>query len=164
MRRQAISVFLVGFAVVVCAAAKEETVEALKSRVESAPLGRPSRPAIQIARASVRIRRQALHRWQGGGRPRCRRRCCHLFRKSPRRRDRKQEALKNVEIDVRKIADRLRDIKRTLAFEDQPPVEQAIRKSGRDSHPAAQRNVWQGNKRRRNDGVRALANGFGAGS
>ena len=34
--------------------------------------------------------------------------------------------LKNVEIDVRKIADKLRDIKRTLAFEDQPPVEQAI--------------------------------------
>ena len=36
--------------------------------------------------------------------------------------------LKNIEIDVRKIADKLRDIKRTLAFEDQPPVEQAIRR------------------------------------
>jgi hypothetical protein len=31
--------------------------------------------------------------------------------------------LKNVEIDVRKMAEKLRDIKRTLAFEDQPPVE-----------------------------------------
>ena len=39
-----------------------------------------------------------------------------------------QKHLKNVEIDVRKIADRLRDIRRTLAFEDQPPVEQAIRR------------------------------------
>jgi ketosteroid isomerase-like protein len=36
--------------------------------------------------------------------------------------------LKNVEIDVRKMAEKLRDIKRTLAFEDQPPVEQAIRR------------------------------------
>jgi hypothetical protein len=36
--------------------------------------------------------------------------------------------LKDVEIDVRKIADKLRDIKRTLAFDDQPPVDQAIRR------------------------------------
>ena len=36
--------------------------------------------------------------------------------------------LKNVEIDIRKIAERLRDLKRTLAFEDQPPVGQAIRR------------------------------------
>ena len=36
--------------------------------------------------------------------------------------------LKNVEIDVRKMAEKLRDIKRTLAFEDQLPVERAIRR------------------------------------
>ncbi len=35
--------------------------------------------------------------------------------------------LKNVEIDVRKMAEKLRDIKRTLVFDDQPPVEQAVR-------------------------------------
>jgi nitrate reductase cytochrome c-type subunit len=34
--------------------------------------------------------------------------------------------MKNVEIAARKMAARLRDIKRTLNFEDQPPVEQAI--------------------------------------
>ncbi|MGH9641058.1 MAG: hypothetical protein ACRD3Q_01405 [Terriglobales bacterium] len=34
--------------------------------------------------------------------------------------------LKNVEIDARKISERLRDIKRTLAFEDQAPVDQVI--------------------------------------
>ena len=39
-----------------------------------------------------------------------------------------KKRLKNVEIDVRKMAEKLRDIKRTLAFEDQPPVEQAIRR------------------------------------
>ncbi|MGA9495494.1 MAG: hypothetical protein WBV41_06545, partial [Terriglobales bacterium] len=39
-----------------------------------------------------------------------------------------KKRLKNVEIDVRKMADKLRDIKRSLAFEDQPPVDQAIRR------------------------------------
>lgn len=34
--------------------------------------------------------------------------------------------MKNVEIAVRKMAEKLRDIKRTLNFEDQPPVGQAI--------------------------------------
>ena len=36
--------------------------------------------------------------------------------------------LKNVEIDVRKMAEKLRDIKRTLAFDDQAPIDQAIRR------------------------------------
>jgi len=31
-----------------------------------------------------------------------------------------------VEISVRKLAEKLRDIKRTLALEDQPPIEKAI--------------------------------------
>lgn len=36
--------------------------------------------------------------------------------------------LKNVEIGARKSSEKLADIKRTLAFEDQAPVEQAIRR------------------------------------
>ena len=36
--------------------------------------------------------------------------------------------LKNIEITVRKIAERLRDIKRTLAPEDQAPVDQAVQR------------------------------------
>jgi hypothetical protein len=34
--------------------------------------------------------------------------------------------LKNVEISVRKIAEKLRDVKRTLSIEDQPTVQHAI--------------------------------------
>jgi hypothetical protein len=37
-----------------------------------------------------------------------------------------KKRLKNTEIDVRRISDKLRDIKRTLAFEDQAPVDAAI--------------------------------------
>jgi hypothetical protein len=40
--------------------------------------------------------------------------------------------LKNVEIDVRKMAEKLRDIKRTLAFDDQAPVD---RPSAASRHP-----------------------------
>jgi flagellar basal body L-ring protein FlgH len=36
--------------------------------------------------------------------------------------------LKNTEIALRKMAEKLRDIKRTLAFDDQPPVEAAATK------------------------------------
>jgi hypothetical protein len=34
--------------------------------------------------------------------------------------------LKNTEIAVRRMAEKLRDIKRSLSFEDQPPVQSAI--------------------------------------
>jgi hypothetical protein len=34
--------------------------------------------------------------------------------------------LKHTEISVRRMASKLRDIKRSLAFEDQPPVQSAI--------------------------------------
>ena len=36
--------------------------------------------------------------------------------------------LKNVEIAVRKMAEKLRDIKRTLNLEDQPPLDVAIKR------------------------------------
>jgi hypothetical protein len=39
-----------------------------------------------------------------------------------------KKRIKNVEIDTRKMADKLRDIKRTLGFDDQAPVDQAIRR------------------------------------
>jgi hypothetical protein len=34
--------------------------------------------------------------------------------------------VKNVEIDLRRMVERLRDVKRTLNFEDQPPVQTAM--------------------------------------
>jgi hypothetical protein len=36
--------------------------------------------------------------------------------------------LKNVEIAIRKMSEKLNDIKRTLAFEDQPAVADAVRR------------------------------------
>ncbi len=34
--------------------------------------------------------------------------------------------LKNVEIGLRKMAEKFRDVKRTVAFEDQPPIQQTV--------------------------------------
>ena len=34
--------------------------------------------------------------------------------------------MKNTEIDLRKMSEKLRDLKRTLDFEDQPPVQAAM--------------------------------------
>jgi hypothetical protein len=128
MRRgHVIPVFLLSCALVVCAAAKEETVEALKARFEQArPEDRPTL-AIQIAEHQLR---NADKLYIDGKAEEGRAAVGDVVAYCAKARDAATAAkkhLKNVEIDVRKIADRLRDIKRTLSFEDQPPVEQAIR-------------------------------------
>ncbi len=126
MRALAISVLLMGFSLVVCTAAKEETVDELKSRFTHArPEDKPSL-AIQIARHQLR---NADKLYLDGKAGEAREAVSEVVSYCEKARDAATESrkhLKNVEIDVRKIADRLRDLKRTLAFEDQAPVEQAI--------------------------------------
>jgi len=128
MRRLTISIFLITFSLSLCAAAKDETVDELKSRCESA---RPEdRPELCIRIAQHQLRNaDTLYRdgnvAQGGAA------VDDIVTYSEKARDaatQTKKHLKNVEIDVRKMAEKLRDIKRTLAFEDQAPVEQAIRR------------------------------------
>jgi len=108
--------------------AKDETVEALKSRVEK---GR----AEGCPELCMRIAQLELHnadkRYSDGQVEEARAAVDDIVTYSEKARDaalQTRKRLKNVEIDVRRIADKLRDIKRTLAFDDQPPVEQAIRR------------------------------------
>lgn len=128
MRPLTISIFLVGFALMLCAAAKDETVEQLKSRVESArPEDRPEL-CIQIARRQLH---EADQLYKEGKIDQAVVAVEEIVSYSEKARDAATQTgkrLKNVEIDARKIADKLRDIKRTLAFDDQAPVEQAIRR------------------------------------
>jgi hypothetical protein len=128
MRRVTISMLLLIFASHLCAGAKEETVDELKSRFESA---RPE----DRAELGIRIAQHQLHNAdrlysEGRAEPAVAA-VDDIVAYSEKARDaatQTNKRLKNVEIDVRKIADKLRDIKRTLAFEDQPAVEQAIRR------------------------------------
>src|ERR1700687_1957304 len=127
MRRLTISIFLIAVSLTLCAA-KDETIDELKARFESArPEDRPEL-GIQIAQHQLR---NADNLYRNGNIDQANAAVDDIVTYSEKARDaatQTKKHLKNVEIDVRKIAEKLRDIKRTLAFEDQAPVEQAIRR------------------------------------
>ena len=108
--------------------ALEETVDALKSRLESA--SPEDRPQLLIRIAQLRLR-DADRLYNEGHVADARAAVDDIVAYSEKARGAAIESkkhLKNVEIAVRKMSAKLGDIKRTLAFEDQPPVEQAIRR------------------------------------
>jgi hypothetical protein len=127
MRRFALTVLLLALASSY-GAAKDETVEELKARVESSRV--EDRPELCTRIAQHQLR-NADKLYNEGKEDEARAAVEDIVTYSEKARDaatQTKKHLKNVEIDVRKIADKLRDIKRTLAFDDQPPVEQAIRR------------------------------------
>ena len=107
---------------------KDETVDELKSHFESA---RPEdRPELGIRIAQHQLS-DADKLYREGTVDRARVDVEDIVTYSEKARDaavQTNKHLKNVEIDVRKLAEKLRDVKRTLAFEDQAPVEQAVRR------------------------------------
>ena len=127
MRRFALTVLLLALASSY-GAAKDETVDELKARVPGARL--EDRPELCIRIAQHQLR-NADKLYTEGQVDQARAAVDDIVTYSEKARDaalQTKKHLKNVEIDVRKIADKLRDVKRTLAFDDQPPVEQAIRR------------------------------------
>jgi hypothetical protein len=127
MRRLTISIFLIAVSLTLCAA-KDETVDELKARFESARPG--DRPELGIRIAQHQLR-NADNLYRNGNIDQANAAVDDIVTYSEKARDAASQTkkhLKNVEIDARKMTEKLRDIKRTLAFEDQPPVEQAIRR------------------------------------
>jgi hypothetical protein len=127
MRRLALTMLLLALASVY-AAARDETVDGLKSRVEGA---RPEDRAELCIRVAQHQLTNADKLYGEGKVEEARAAVDDIVAYSEKARDaatQSQKHLKNVEIDVRKMADKLRDVKRTLAFEDQPPVDEAIRR------------------------------------
>lgn len=126
MRRLAFTMLLLALASA-AGAAKDETVDQMKARFESARL--EDRPELGIRIAQHELR-DADKLYNSGNVDQARAAVDDIVAYSEKARDaaiQTKKRLKNVEIDVRKMAEKLRDIKRTLAFDDQPPVEQAIR-------------------------------------
>ena len=125
MRRIAFGIFLLALGSAF-GLAKEETVDELKARFASA---RPEdRPELGIRIAQHQLRNADRLYSEGKVEP-AREAVEDIVGYAEKARDaatQTKKRLKNVEIDARKMADKLRDIKRTLALEDQPPVEQAI--------------------------------------
>jgi len=127
MRRLAFLMLAVALALA-CSygAAKDETVDELKARFESARPEDRADLAIRIAQYQVR---NADKFYSDGQVDQARAAVEDIVTYSEKARDtvtQTRKRPKNVEINVRKMAEKLRDIKRTLAFEDQPPVIQAI--------------------------------------
>jgi hypothetical protein len=128
MRRLTMLVFLIVSTLVVYATAKDETVDELKARFESART--EDRPGLAIRIAQHQLR-NADKLYGEGNIEQGRVAVDDIVTYSEKARDaatQTKKHLKNIEIDARKMAEKLRDIKRTLAFEDQPPIEQAIRR------------------------------------
>ena len=129
MRQLALSLLVLILALAsVLSAAKDETVDELKARFESAhPEDRPAL-AIRIAQHQLQ---NADKLYSDGDINQASAAVEDIVTYSEKARDaatQTKKHLKNIEIDVRRIAEKLRDIKRTLAFEDQPPVDKAIRR------------------------------------
>ena len=127
MRRLALCLFLLALASANCAA-QQEPVPVLKERAEKASPEVCSQLCIQIAERQLRV---ADKLYNEGHDEEARAAVDDIVSYSERARDaaiQTKKRLKNVEIDIRKMSERLRDLKRTLAFEDQPPVEQAVRR------------------------------------
>jgi hypothetical protein len=127
MRQLAFIMLLLGI-VSTYGAAKDETVDELKARFESAHPEDRTELAIRIAQHQLR---NADRLYSEGDVDKASAAVEDIVSYSEKARDaatQTKKHLKNVEIDVRKIAEKLRDIKRTLAFDDQPPVDKAIRR------------------------------------
>jgi len=104
----------------------DQTSDDLKSRLEKMPLSDRSELCIQIAQRQLR---NADTLYSQGKVEQAAAAVADIVTYSEKARDAATQTgkrLKNIEIDVRKMSEKLRDVKRTLAFEDQPPVEQAI--------------------------------------
>ncbi len=127
MRRLAFTVLLLALASAY-GAAKDETVDELKARFGSARPEERAELAIRIAQGQLR---NADKLYSDGQAEQARAAVDDIVTYSEKARDdavQTKKHLKNVEIAVRKMAEKLRDIKRTLVFDDQPPIEQAVRR------------------------------------
>ena len=107
-------------------AKKEETLEQLKTRAESANLEERASVCVEIAERQLT---NADKLYTEGNAERARAAVNDVVTYTEKARDAATQSgkrLKPTEIAVRKMAHRLSDIRRTLNFEDQPPVQEAI--------------------------------------
>ena len=121
----AISIFMLAF--VVSASAKDESVDELKGRLASA---RPEdRPGLCVHIAQNQLR--AADKFYNDGKvEQAGAAVADIVEYAEKARDAavaSHSHLKNVEIAIRKMSEKLSDIKRSLAFEDQPPVADAVK-------------------------------------
>ena len=127
MRRLVLCLFFLTATAFYCAAL-EEAVDSLKSRLPRASTEDRAEISIRVAQMQLR---NADRLYSEGHVDQARAAVDDVAVYFEKARDAAIESKKHqktVEIAARKMAEKLRDIKRTIAFEDQPSVEQAIRR------------------------------------
>ena len=107
-------------------AGKDETLDQLIARADSA---RPEdRPALYLEIA--RQKAEAADKLYNGGNAEAAKAVLQdvvaFSRKATNTSIQTGKKLKNVEIGLRKMTEKFRDVKRTLAFEDQAPIQQTV--------------------------------------
>jgi hypothetical protein len=125
MRRLAFTAVLLALSL---AYAKDETVDELKSRFENTRAEDRADLGIRIAQHQLR---NADTFYNNGNNDQARSAVDDIVTYCEKARDaaiQTNKHLKNIEIDVRKIAAKLRDIKHTLAFDEQSPIDRAVRR------------------------------------
>lgn len=123
-----IALFVILLLSVTLAPCAEESLETLKSRFDRASVDDRAQIGIRIAQMQLH---NADHFYTEGHAEEARAAVEDVASYSEKARDASIQSKKHektIEIDVRKMVDRLRDIKRTLAFEDQAPVDRTIKR------------------------------------
>jgi hypothetical protein len=147
MRRLATILLLLAFTSAY-GAAKNESLDELKSRFEHALIEERPELGIRIARHQLG---NADKLYNDSNVDEARAAIEDTVTYSEKARDaatQTKKRLKDVEIEVRKMAEKLRDIKRTLAFENQAPVDQAIQRL-EDVRTSLLKEMFAENKRKK---------------
>ena len=128
MRNRILIVTILLSAATTLLARRDETIEQLTARAESARL--EERPALYVEIAQRELD-SAGQFCQAGKPEEARTAVGNVVTFSDKARDaaiHSGKKLKDTEIALRKMTARLRDIRRTLAFEDQAPVDEAVKR------------------------------------
>jgi hypothetical protein len=107
--------------------AKDQSVDELKARLGSAPPEEQPGICIHIAQEQLH---SADNAYNEGNVEQARKSLADIVAYSEKARDAaigSRKHLKNVEIAIRKISEKLNDIKRTLNYEDQPAVADTVK-------------------------------------
>lgn len=120
---------LICLIVLVCLPAlarKEETIEQLKSRFPSASLEEQIKIGVEIGERQVEEADKLFTEGNAEAGHRAVEDVAEYAEKAGEAAVKTGKRLKDTEIAMRKMSRRLTDIKRSLSFEDQPPVDRSI--------------------------------------
>ncbi len=126
MRRTAIIFVPVILTLLAASAAKDESVPELVARAETARLQDRPKLYTEIAERELEAADQFYNQGKVNQAQAAVSDVVSYSDKASDAASKTGKKLKNTEIAVRKMAEKLRDIKRSLAFEDQAPVQTAI--------------------------------------